>query len=87
MFHSTSKFLHNLFYERSIVFGAAMIIGLGLVLLMFIIALYSAFASPLAKACVNTISQSCIDYRMDECLASERYTREECILLVAGRQP
>lgn len=29
----------------------------------------------------NNASQMCIDYRMDTCLNSELYTREECIQL------
>ena len=90
MVYSTSKYLHNLIYDRFGLrvwaFFALAFAGCAL-LLILIIAAYNTFASPLSKACYNIVSQSCIDYRMDECLASERYTRDECILLVAGRQP
>jgi hypothetical protein len=29
-------------------------------------------------------SFACLDYRVQQCAASERYTREECIVLVGG---
>lgn len=35
--------------------------------------------------CASPISQTCIDYRMDACLRTERYTRQECIDLVGSK--
>lgn len=29
--------------------------------------------------------QSCLDYRFDQCVATERYTRDECIRLVGAK--
>lgn len=42
-------------------------------------------APPTSKICEDSenISQRCIDYRIDQCMATERYDLDQCVLLVS----
>ena len=41
---------------------------------------------PISEVCANSenIQQACIDYRIDQCLATERYTMDQCVSLIGG---
>lgn len=62
-------------------------------LIVFVVvgaALLGMFGGGSASACwgvgnSDILSQACIDERFDQCMAAERYTREECIQLVGSR--
>lgn len=59
--------------------------------LMLIVALIAVIVvlvlldAPPKPCSSNPYSQVCLDWRMDNCLATDRYTREECIQLVGAK--
>lgn len=71
----------------------------GMALIMLVVALcFGAWYlglwphwSPSADLCYGTDyryqqpSQACLDQRFDQCLATEKYSREECAALVGGK--
>lgn len=38
----------------------------------------------IGSPCANSQSFECKNYRVEQCLASEEYSREECIALIGG---
>lgn len=59
---------------------AAIVVILVLAVIGALIVVGSAKSDP----CALPYSQACVDHRMAECQRTERYTREECILIVSG---
>ena len=39
-----------------------------------------------ANPCRNPQSFACLDQRVQECAASEKYTKEQCVILVGGNK-
>ena len=85
------KALYELFWKDED--GASRIIvvmaGLGLIVII-LFAVLLIVDPPARDACRGRYydySQECLDQRMDNCLESERYTRNECIVLIGGDTP
>lgn len=56
---------------------AIVIFLVGLLLLGFL-------TTPRLPCASDPISQACIDYRIGQCLKTERYTMDQCVTLIGG---
>lgn len=64
-------------------FNTLLITGiLSIVLAVLIAAILVAIFRP--SPCASAESIECIEHRMDECLQSEMFSRQECIVLIGG---
>lgn len=57
-----------------------------LVLVAIVLIVIIAALSPVLQGnpCVRPESFECVDYRVQECVKTEQYTRDECIVLIGG---
>lgn len=53
--------------------------------IMLVVTFGLGSGSPCRGVGVDPANQACIDERFDQCMATERYTREECIQLVRSK--
>lgn len=68
----------------------------GLVLILFAIAVIVIFAllgnavgnifNGIENPCFHSDSFECLDHKVNQCLASEKYTKEQCVQLVGGHK-
>jgi len=73
----------DLFFGVLFTFLALVIMG------VILIAIFDPAAFKYSNPCRDTTfktdqSFACLDYQVAQCVASERYTRDECIMLVGG---
>jgi len=59
----------------------------GIVVLIVIIITVSNYLSERrANICTDPYSFQCVDHRVQECIESEKYSKEQCVILVGGNK-